>query len=68
MFDGWRLSQFSPEGFLMNEIVMPVPRPTSCVLGGPDNKTLFVTSARIRVGEAKLKEAPNSGAVFEISL
>jgi sugar lactone lactonase YvrE/DNA-binding IclR family transcriptional regulator len=68
MFDGWRISQFSPAGALINEIVMPVPRPTSCVLRGHDNRTLFVTSARIRVSESMLKEAPHSGAVFEISL
>jgi len=68
MFDGWRISQFSPAGALLDEIVMPVPRPTSCAFGGQDNKTLFVTSARIRVPEAMLKEAPHSGAIFQISL
>ena len=68
VFDGWRISQFSPAGKLINEIAMPVPRPTSCTFGGHDNRTLFVTSARIRVSEATLKEAPLSGAVFELSL
>jgi sugar lactone lactonase YvrE len=68
LFDGWRVSQFSPEGRLIQEIVLPVPRPTSCVLGGQDNRTLFVTSARIRVSESTLKVAPHSGAVFEVHL
>jgi sugar lactone lactonase YvrE/DNA-binding IclR family transcriptional regulator len=68
MFDGWRISQFSATGALINEIVLPVPRPTSCTLGGQNNRTLYVTSARIRVSEAALKEAPHSGAVFEVAL
>jgi sugar lactone lactonase YvrE len=67
-FDGWRVSQLSPDGRLLREIVMPVPRPTSCAIGGPDGRTLFVTSARIRVSEPTLQEAPHSGAVFEIPL
>lgn len=67
LFDGWRVSQFSSEGRLIREIVMPVPRPTSCALG-PHGRTLFVTSARIRLAETTLHEAPHSGAVFEIAL
>jgi sugar lactone lactonase YvrE len=66
MFDGWRVSQFSPSGRLCREIVLPVPRPTSCTIGGPDGRTLFITSARIRVSARMLQEAPHSGAVFAI--
>lgn len=68
LFDGWRVSQFSPQGRLIRDIVMPVPRPTSCAIGGPDGRTLFVTSARIRISELTLRQAPHSGAVFEIAL
>jgi sugar lactone lactonase YvrE len=67
MFDGWRISQFSPSGALLREIVLPVPRPTSCCFGG-DGRTLFVTSARIRVSEATLREAPLSGAIFSVAV
>ncbi|MNL85878.1 SMP-30/Gluconolaconase/LRE-like region [compost metagenome] len=45
---------------------LPVPRPTSCVFGGTDMQTLFVTSARIRLSAAQLSEAPLSGSVFAI--
>jgi sugar lactone lactonase YvrE len=68
LFDGWRVSQFSPEGCLLREVVLPVPRPTSCAIGGADGRTLFVTSARIRVSESMLQEAPHSGAVFAIAV
>ena len=68
MWDGWCVSKFSPRGEHLEDIAMPVPRPTSCAFGGEDNKTLFVTSARIRVSETSLQIAPLSGSVFAIDL
>ena len=64
VWDGWRICRFSSEGVLKEEIILPVPRPTSCVFGGQEGKTLYVTSARIRISRAILEEAPLSGAVF----
>jgi sugar lactone lactonase YvrE len=46
-WDGWKIGCFSPEGVLLHEIQMPVQRPTSCMFGGPDLKTLYITSARV---------------------
>jgi sugar lactone lactonase YvrE len=43
-----------------------VPRPTSCIFGGPDLQDLFVTSARIRLSSQRLSEAPLSGSLFRI--
>jgi sugar lactone lactonase YvrE len=34
-----------PDGSVDRIIEVPVEQPTSCVFGGPDRKTLFVTSA-----------------------
>lgn len=68
MFDGWRVGQYDPDGILIDEILMPVPRPTSCAFGGKDGKTLFVTTARIRISNSMLLEAPNAGAVFAVSV
>jgi hypothetical protein len=33
-------------GALLTVVPLPVDRPTSCVFGGPDRSTLFVTTAR----------------------
>jgi sugar lactone lactonase YvrE len=68
LFDGWRISRFSPGGELTGEVVLPVPRPTSCAFGGKDGRALYVTSARIRVPDSIPEQAPNSGAVFTVSL
>lgn len=44
-WDGSRLEVFSPEGKKIEEIQLPVKRPTSCTFAGADGKTLVVTSA-----------------------
>ncbi len=66
MWDGWAVRRYLPDGTLDRQISMPVPRPTSCTFGGPDLRTLFVTSARIRLSAKHLSDAPLSGSVFAI--
>lgn len=68
LWDGWRVACYSAEGKLLREVDLPVPRPTSCCLGGPDLKTLFITSASIRLPAAVLEEAPLSGSLFAIDV
>lgn len=64
MWDGWSVRRYAPDGRLDRIVELPVPRPSSCCFGGPDYRTLFITSARIRLGERALIEAPLSGGVF----
>lgn len=68
LWDGWRVACFGPDGKLLREVDMPVPRPTSCCLGGPDRRTLFITSASIRLPASVLAEAPLSGGLFSIEV
>jgi sugar lactone lactonase YvrE len=42
---GSAIVRFAPNGSVDRIIEVPVKQPTSCVFGGPDRKTLFVTSA-----------------------
>ena len=65
-WDGWCITRYDPDGAVERVINLPVPRPTSCVFGGPDMSTLLVTSARIRLSAQQLAEAPMSGSVFAI--
>lgn len=65
-WDGWCVTRYDPDGKVDRVINLPVPRPTSCVFGGPDMQTLFVTTARIRLSAAQLTEAPLSGSIFAI--
>jgi len=45
---------------------MPVPNVTSCALGGPDLRTLYVTTARQRMTPDELAAMPQAGAVFAL--
>ena len=42
-WDGWCVTRYDPDGQVERVINLPVPRPTSCVFGGADLQTLFVT-------------------------
>ena len=64
IWDGWSVRRYAPDGTPMETIRLPVPRPTSVCFGGPDLKTLFVTTARVRLPAHMLAEAPLSGSLF----
>ncbi len=66
LWDGWCVTRFAPDGRVDRVVNLPVPRPTSCMFGGEDLSTLFVTSARIRLSAQQLAEAPLSGGVFAL--
>ncbi|SEQ24964.1 transcriptional regulator, IclR family [Faunimonas pinastri] len=68
VWDGWAVRRYAPDGRLLRTVRLPVPRPTSVTLGGPDLKTLFVTSARVRLPSRMLAEAPFSGGIFALQV
>lgn len=63
-WDGWRVVRYAPDGSVDRVVPMPVQRPTSVMFGGPDLGTLYVTSARLGLDAAALRQAPESGGVF----
>ncbi len=68
VWDAWRVSRYAPDGRELLRIRMPVPRPTSCCFGGASLDTLYVTSASVRLNEAALLAAPQSGSLFAIRI
>jgi sugar lactone lactonase YvrE len=62
-WDGWRVERFAPDGRSLLTIPMPVQRPTSCMFGGADLTTLYVTSAGDGFDPA---QQPLAGDVFRI--
>ncbi|CAN7382225.1 SMP-30/gluconolactonase/LRE family protein [Bosea sp. LjRoot9] len=66
VWDGWCLHRYAPNGALVREVRLPIPRPTSIAFGGDDLKTLFITSARVRLPSRILAEAPFSGGLFTL--
>jgi len=58
------LNRFAPDGTLLQRFPLPVPAPTMCAFGGPDMRSLFVTSLREGLSDDVLMRHPQSGGVF----
>lgn len=67
-YGGSRVVRYRPDGRIDQVIAMPVPNPTCCAFGGPDFRTLYITSARQRLTPEQLAEAPLVGSVFAVRL
>jgi sugar lactone lactonase YvrE len=61
---GWRVVRYSPDGSVDQVVEVPVEQPTSCVFGGPNLATLYVTSAWDGLSQASREEQPLAGALF----
>ncbi len=67
LWDGGRVVRVDPsKGRIVQEVAMPVSRPTSCTFGGSRYDTLFITSARTRLSEKQLARQPHAGSVFAL--
>jgi sugar lactone lactonase YvrE len=67
-FGGSCLVRITPEGDVDRLVKLPVTNPTRCISGGPDRKTLVVTSVQFTVSEQQLAENPTEGAVLMASM
>lgn len=56
--------RFSPEGALLAEYPVPVKCPTMPAFGGPDMRTLYVTTAGSRRPPEEMAQFPQSGSLF----
>jgi L-arabinonolactonase len=61
-----RLVRYAPDGSIERIIDMPVSRPTSCMFGGDDLGTLFVTSAHNSLTAGQRAEEPLAGGLFAL--
>ena len=66
MYEGGRLAKLAPSGALLFEIELPALCPTMPCFGGPDLRTLFVTTARHGRSAAEIAAWPLSGHVLAL--
>lgn len=52
----------------LGRIRLPVSQVTSCTFGGPDLRTLYITSARQGLSAAQLEAEPLAGSLFAVTV
>lgn len=67
-YQGGCLARFAPDGRLDRLIELPVSQPTSCAFGGPDLRTLYVTTARQKLSAEVLAAEPLAGALLALDV
>ncbi|MEO6396816.1 MAG: SMP-30/gluconolactonase/LRE family protein [Devosia sp.] len=63
---GWRVVRYAPDGRIDRVVTLPVGCPTCPAFGGPDLKTLYITTARQGLTESELDKQPLAGGVFSV--
>lgn len=64
---GSRVARWNPaDGSLLAEIRLPAPQPSSCVFGGDDYGTLYITSACEGMSREARAAFPLAGALFRL--
>jgi sugar lactone lactonase YvrE len=67
MWGGAKVTKWNPNtGELLEQIPIPAMNVSSCVFGGRNMNELYLTSARIGLDEAILKQYPLTGGVFRL--
>ncbi|MBO9352679.1 SMP-30/gluconolactonase/LRE family protein [Bordetella petrii] len=65
---GGRIDRYSPDGRLIGFLKLPVSHPTHCTFGGPDLKTLYVTSGKFEHEPVEGYDPALNGAVLAYEL
>lgn len=68
MFEGGRVLRLSPTGKILREISLPARCPTMLAFGGPELRTLYITTARQNRSPAELAQYPLSGFVLTLEV
>jgi L-arabinonolactonase len=63
-WDGAQIAGFDESGGMIMTIPVPALRPTSMTFGGPEMRTMYITSASFGLSESELADWPASGSVF----
>lgn len=66
MFEGRRVLRIAPTGEVLRDVRVPVQCPTMPCFGGPDLRTLYLTTTREKRPEAELAAQPWAGGVLAL--
>jgi len=65
-WDGSRMVRFDTNGAVSAHVHVAASRLTCATFGGPDRRTLFITSARTGMDSAALAAEPMAGGIFAV--
>jgi sugar lactone lactonase YvrE len=68
IFAAGRVVRITPQGEVDRIVELPVANPTCVCLGGPELKTLYITTARKFLGREQLRRQPWAGSVLAIDV
>jgi len=63
-FNAGRVVRYAPDGRIDRVLDTPAKKPTACAFGGPDLRTLYVTTASQFMSKAEMKAEPLAGALL----
>jgi len=66
LYGGGQLVRFSPEGELVERVALPCPHPTMVAFGGPDLRTLYITTATQHLDAAGKARWPAAGGLLRM--
>lgn len=64
----WRVICYSPKGRADRTIDLPVSNPTCTAFGGPDLRTLYITTATFAAPPGTLGDQPLAGGLFAVDI
>ncbi|WP_438391003.1 SMP-30/gluconolactonase/LRE family protein [Caballeronia sp. DA-9] len=65
-YGGSVVTRYAPDGSIERVLPVPVTQPACCCFGGPDMRTLFVTTATRRLSAEALERQPLAGALLSL--
>jgi sugar lactone lactonase YvrE len=65
-YQGSCVARITPAGKADRIVELPASQITSCTLGGPDLRTLYITTARQKLTPAELDSQPLAGGLFAV--
>lgn len=68
IWGGAEVHRYSPNGELVAVVSVAASQPSSCALGGPGGRQLFITTARADLPESVLAEELDAGRIFAVTV
>ncbi len=66
LWGGGAVIRISPAGEVVHRVELPAPNVTKVAFGGPDLKTLYITTARKGLSDETLAQYPLAGGLFAV--